>query len=116
MKTNPIFNLKILFETTPGLSLQLIPTAVETYLKATITAKEAISGQDFFEMFPDNSGCIVTGYMLNSRALLNDVNLHKQVQTIAIEKFDIRNTKEVLEERYQPVAINFKVQEYDLQL
>jgi len=100
MKTNPTFNLKILFETTPALSLQLIPAAVETYLKATFTAKEAMSGQDFFEMFPDNSGGIVTGYILNSRALINDVNLHKQVQTIAIKKFDIRNTKEVLEERY----------------
>ena len=62
MKPNPALDFKSLFK--PVLSIYLVPlpdfsiAITETYLKATMTAREDLIGQDFFEMFPDITGDI----------------------------------------------------------
>ena len=55
----PQLDFKVMFESAPGLYMVLDPnlrivTASDAYLRATMTRRSDIVGQNVFEVFPDN--------------------------------------------------------------
>ena len=105
MKTMPIPDFKLLFESAPGTYLVLltdftIAAVNDAYLKATMTKREAIIGHNLFEIFPDNPNDNTADGVFNLRASLNFVLQHKQPHTMPVQKYDIRRPDGVFEERY----------------
>lgn len=86
---------KKLFECSPGLYLILDPdlsivAVTDSYLKATMTQRESILGHNIFEIFPDNPNDLNADGVSNLRASLNRVLKDKVIDTMAIQKYDIR--------------------------
>ena len=101
----PALDFESIFETAPGLYLVLLPDLTiaavsDTYLRATMTKRDAILGRGLFEIFPDNPDDNEADGVLNLRASLNYVLQHKQPHTMAIQKYDIRQPNGVFEVRY----------------
>lgn len=97
--------LKSLFESLPGLYLVLTPefkivAASDAYLAATLTTREGIVGRGLFEVFPDNPDDPEANGESNLRASLNRVLANGVVDTMAIQKYDVRRPDGVFEERY----------------
>ena len=94
-----------LFESLPGLYLVLTPTltivtASDAYLKATMTGREALVGRGLFEIFPDNPDDPSATGASNLRASLDRVLETGAADTMAIQKYDIRQPDGIFEERY----------------
>lgn len=97
--------LQSLFTSLPGLYLVLTPdlhivTASDAYLDATMTTGEKIVGRGLFEVFPDNPDEPGASGVSNLRASLGRVLEDRVVDTMAIQKYDIRRPDGVFEERY----------------
>lgn len=94
-----------LFEAAPGLYLVLLPdltivAASDSYLEATMTSREAITGRGIFDVFPDNPDDLKATGVSNLRLSLLHVNAHKETHTMAVQKYDIRRPDGRFEERY----------------
>ncbi len=63
--------------------------ASDAYLNVTKTIRENITGQNFFEVFPDNPDDITADGESKIRASLNRVIKNKTTDTIAVIKYDI---------------------------
>lgn len=97
--------LRSLFESLPGLYLVLtrdftIVAASDAYLKATATAREAILDRNLLEIFPENPGDPAANDVQQLRTSLQRVLERAAPDTMAIQRFDIRNSRGVFEERY----------------
>jgi signal transduction histidine kinase len=97
--------LNNLFEALPGLYIVLTPdfkivAASDAYLKATLTTREAITGQDLFDVFPDNPDDPGTTASANLRASLDRVRRLAVPDTMAIQKYDMRRPDGKFEEHY----------------
>ncbi len=98
-------HFRALFESLPGLYVVLKPDLTivavsDAYLKATITKREAILGRGLFEVFPDNPDDPAATGAANLRASFNRVLQDGKPDTMAIQKYDVRRTDGVFEERY----------------
>jgi len=96
---------KSLFESVPGLYLILstdftILTASYLYCKATLTNREKIIGKNLFEVFPDNPDDPDADGVSNLRASLNFVLKNKVPHTMAVQKYDVRNSDGTFELKY----------------
>lgn len=96
---------RALFESLPGLYLVLKPdltivAASDAYLKATMTRRTQLLGKGIFEAFPDNPEDNEATGVSNLRSSLNRVIQTRQSDTMAIQKYDVRNSAGVFEERY----------------
>jgi PAS domain-containing protein len=83
--------LNNLFESLPGLYIVLTPdfkivAASDAYLKATLTTREAITGRDMFDVFPDNPDDPGATGSANLRASLERVRSFAMPDTMAIQK------------------------------
>jgi len=101
----PEQDFKLLFESAPGLNLVLLPdftivAVSDAYLSATMTTREAITGHDLFEIFPDNPDDNAADGVLNLHASLNYVLHQKQPHAMAVQKYDVRRPDGVFEVRY----------------
>jgi PAS domain S-box-containing protein len=104
-------NYKALFEAAPGLYLILLPdsnftiTAVSnSYAAATMTVREQIIGKGLFEVFPDNPDDKFADGESNLRNSLNTVLKTKTAHTMAVQKYDIRNTDGTFQVRWWSVV------------
>lgn len=97
-----------LFESTPGLYLVLEPdlkivAVSEAYLKATMTKRDDILGQNIFDVFPDNPDDPQATGVRNLTASLEYVLKNHAPHTMAVQKYDIRRPESEgggFEERY----------------
>ncbi len=94
-----------LFVSLPGLYLVLAPdlrivAVSDAYLKATMTRREEITGRGLFDVFPDNPDDPGASGTSNLRASLDRVRQTAAVDTMAIQKYDIRRPDGTFEERY----------------
>ena len=97
--------LQSLFESLPGLYLILtadlkIIAVSDAYLKATMTKREDLVGRGLFETFPDNPDDPSATGVSHLRASLDRVCQTGVPDTMAIQKYDIRQPDGVVEERY----------------
>jgi signal transduction histidine kinase len=88
-------DFRILFESTPGLDLVLLPDLTivavsDAYLRATKTQREEIVGRGMFEVFPDNPDNPNADGVRNLRASLNRVLATRARDSMPIQKHDIR--------------------------
>jgi PAS domain S-box-containing protein len=94
-----------LFESLPGPYLVLTPdlkiaTANDAYLKATMTTRAGLEGRDLFEAFPDNPDDPAADGTANLRASLDRVLATLAPDTMAIQKYDVRQPDGAFVERY----------------
>jgi len=97
--------LQNLFESLPGLFLILTPdlkivSVSGAYLEATMTRREDLLGRGLFEVFPDNPDEPGATGSSNLRASLDRVLATGDADTMAIQKYDVRQPGGVFEERY----------------
>jgi PAS domain S-box-containing protein len=105
---SPSPDFQALFESAPGLYLVLAPdlrivAASDAYLRATMTKREEILGKGIFDAFPDNPEDLAATGVRNLRASLNRVLRDKVPDTMAVQKYDIREPDSEggqFEERY----------------
>ena len=95
MAVPPEPDFRALFESLPGLVLVLTPeleivAVSEAYLKATMTRREAILGQQMFEVFPDNPSDPAATGVRNLGASLERVLRTRRADAMAVQKYDIR--------------------------
>jgi signal transduction histidine kinase/CheY-like chemotaxis protein len=88
-------DFRMLFEGAPGLYLVLAPdlrivAASDAYLRATMTAREAILGRGIFDVFPDNPDDPEASGVNNLRASLDSVLESGHTDTMAVQKYDVR--------------------------
>jgi signal transduction histidine kinase len=91
--TSPDF--QAIFESLPGNYLILAPdltvSAVsQGYLRATMTSRDGVLGRQLFDVFPDNPDDPSATGVANLRASLHRVLATKNVDTMAVQKYDIR--------------------------
>lgn len=103
LRSRAIF--ETLFESLPGLYLVLSPdlkivAVSDAYLKATLTKREEIVGRGIFEVFPDNPGDPTATGVSHLHASLDRVRQTSAVDTMAIQKYDIKRSDGTFEERY----------------
>lgn len=96
---------KTLFESLPGQYLILsthftILTASISYCKATLTKRDEIIGRNLFEVFPDNPDDPEADGVSNLRASLNFVLKNKVPHTMAVQKYDVRNSDGTFKQKY----------------
>lgn len=89
------FDFRRLFESAPCAYLVLdrdfrIVTATDSYLAATRTRRDAITGRDIFEVFPDNPDDPNATGTRNLRASFETVLRTGAPHTMAVQKYDIR--------------------------
>jgi signal transduction histidine kinase len=94
-----------LFECAPGLYLILSPeleivAVSNSYLKATMTQRDAIVGKHIFEVFPDNPNDPNADGVNNLRTSLSRVLSNKTADSMAIQKYDIARPGGEFEVRY----------------
>jgi signal transduction histidine kinase len=88
-------DFRVLFERAPGCILVLDPqlrivAVSDAYLHATLTERQAITGRGIFEVFPDNPDDPAATGVANLSASLDRVAQHRAVDTMAVQKYDIR--------------------------
>jgi signal transduction histidine kinase len=86
---------RLLFESLPNLYLILSPDfriveASDAYLRATMTARDDIIGQQLFDVFPDNPADTSADGTRNLRASLELVLRDRTSDTMAVQKYDIK--------------------------
>ena len=91
----PFPDFRTLFESVPGSYLVLLPdftiiAVTDAYLKATMTTRENILGRGLFDVFPDNPQDPNATGVSNLRASLQRVLKNKVADTMAVQKYDIR--------------------------
>jgi two-component system cell cycle sensor histidine kinase/response regulator CckA len=97
-----------IFESAPGLFLVLSPSlhivaVSDQYLRATMTSREVILGQDLFDVFPDNPTDIAATGTRNLHDSLVRVLETGEPDVMAVQKYDIRRPEAEggeFEERY----------------
>lgn len=94
-----------LFESLPGLYLVLKPdltivAASDAFLAATHTQRNNIVGREIFEVFPDNPNDPSANGVSNLRHSLDRVRQNGTPDTMAIQKYDVRQPSGAFEERY----------------
>ena len=104
MSDNKPIDFQVLFENIPGLFLILDPqfnmvAANEGRLKGTNTSRDTI-GRPLFEVFPDNPDDTDATGTSNLRASLNRVLQTKKPDTMAVQKYDIKNEDGTFVEKY----------------
>lgn len=105
VRTVDSIDFQLLFESTPGLYLVLLPDLTiaavsDLYLAATMTKRNAILGKGLFEVFPDNPSDPGADGVSNLRSSLDQV-LHKRTaHCMSIQKYDIRRPDGSFEERF----------------
>ncbi len=92
---HPAPDFRALFESAPGLYLVLAPeftivAVSDAYLRATMTARDAILGRGLFEVFPDNPDDPAATGVANLRASLDRVVARLIPDAMAVQKYDIR--------------------------
>jgi len=109
--SNKIIDYKALFEAVPGLYLVLLPDAPvytiaavsDSYLRATMTQREEITGRELFDVFPDNPDDPSATGTSNLKSSLEKVLNGKTPHSMAIQKYDIQRPETDgggFEERY----------------
>lgn len=98
-------DFKVLFESAPGLYLVLLPdlsiyAVSDSYLAATFTKRDVITGKYLFDVFPDNPNDDTADGVSNLSKSLNYVLNSKTGHTMAIQKYDIRRVDGTFEARY----------------
>jgi signal transduction histidine kinase len=99
-------DFRALFEAAPGSYLALRPdftivAVSDAYLKATMTRREEILGRNLFDVFPDNPDDPTATGTRNLRASLIKVLKYEVPDTMAVQKYDIRDPDSgAFEERY----------------
>lgn len=98
-------NFQVLFESAPGNFLVLDPqfkiiAVTEGYLQATMTLRHQVIGRALFEVFPDNPDEPEATGTKNLRASLDRVLQLRKPDTMAVQKYDIRQPDGVFQERY----------------
>ncbi len=93
-----------IFENVPDLYLILSPDlkildCSTEFLKATLTERSQIQGLYLFDVFPDNPDDPNATGASNLRASLNRVLQNKVADAMAVQKYDIKNTEGVFEEK-----------------
>jgi signal transduction histidine kinase len=91
-------NFKLLFESSPDVLLVLLPdaprytmiAATEARLRATFASREQTIGRGLFELFPDNPDDAGATGSANLRASLDRVLATRAPDTMAVQKYDIR--------------------------
>lgn len=99
---------RVLFESVPGLYLVLsvdfrILGASNAYLRATMTARDAIVGRALFDVFPDNPDDAGATGVSNLRASLERVLVTREADAMAVQQYDVRRPETEgggFEERY----------------
>ena len=104
MSNKSEINFQVLFENLPGLFLILDPqfnmvAANNGRLQGTMTSRDTI-GRPLFEVFPDNPDEVNATGTSNLRASLNRVLVTKKADSMAVQKYDIRNPDGSFEEKY----------------
>jgi signal transduction histidine kinase len=92
-------DFRVLFESAPGLYLVLTPDLVivaasDSYLRATMTVREEILGRGIFVVFPDNPDDLGATGERNLRASLQRVLDDRVVDTMPLQKYDIRRAEQ----------------------
>ena len=105
MQTDPLGNFRQLFEASPDQYLVLSPdlhivAATDAYLKATLVQRENVIGRPLFEIFPDNPNDPTADGTRNLRLSLEHVLRERTANTMAVQKYDVRNAEGVFEERF----------------
>src|SRR5579883_90937 len=101
-------DFRILFESSPGLYLVLVPdftivAVTENYLSATMTQRDAILGRGIFDVFPDNPNDPTATGVSNLRSSLEHVRNNRIPDVMPLQKYDIRRPESeggMFEERY----------------
>ena len=88
-------DFRLLFETAPSLNLVLtrdftVVAASNAYLQATYTKREEIIGRNIFDVFPEDPADPNATGVVNLRASLNRVLRDRVIDTMPVEKYDIR--------------------------
>jgi len=88
-------DFRLLFQSAPGCCLVLTPDLTivavsDAYLRATMTARDAILGRALFDVFPDNPDEPSATGVANMRASLTHVLTEKHPHEMAVQKYDIR--------------------------
>lgn len=94
-----------LFESVPGLYLILLPdltiiAASDAYVAATMTRRDAITGQKLFDALPGNPDDEGADGVANLKSSLDYVLEKKTAHTMAVQKYDVRRADGTFEERY----------------
>jgi signal transduction histidine kinase len=95
----------MLFESAPGLFLVLTPdlriaAVTDEYLAATMTRREEILGRGIFEVFPDNPDDASADGTSNLRASLERVLATRSPDTMAVQKYDVRDAGGAFQVKY----------------
>lgn len=95
MTEHVVPDFRAIFESTPGLYLVLDPDLVivavsDAYASATMTRRQEIVGRGIFSIFPDNPDDPTTEGVRNLRASLERVRQERVVDTMPVQKYDIR--------------------------
>jgi signal transduction histidine kinase len=101
-------DFRLIFESVPGLYLILTPDLTivavsDAYLQATKTQRQDVIGRGIFDVFPDNPDELGATGVSNLHASLKRVVSERAVDTIAVQKYDIRRPESEgggFEERY----------------
>jgi len=101
-------DFRLIFESVPGLYLILTPDLTigavsNAYLQATKTVREEVIGRGIFDVFPDNPEELNATGVSNLHASLKRVVSEGVVDTMAVQKYDIRRPESEgggFEERY----------------
>jgi len=94
-----------LFDSLPGLYLILAPdlsiiAVNQAYARATLIDPAAVMGRNLFEVFPDNPDDPGADGVRNLRASLARVLETRRPDTMAVQRYDIRNADGSFEERH----------------
>ena len=87
---------RLLFESAPGLHLVLTPdleiaAASDAYLRATMTAREAIVGRPVFDVFPDDPADPAASAVASLRASLARVVAERRADAMAVQEYPVRS-------------------------
>ena len=94
-----------LFNSVPDQYLVLSPSldimaASHAYLQATLVQRDKVIGRPLFEIFPDNPDDPAADGVRNLRLSLAQVLRDGIANTMAVQKYDVRNAEGVFEERF----------------
>ena len=78
----------------------VIIDANPAYLRATMTARDAVRGRHLFDVFPDNPSDPAADGVHNLRASLRNVLEERLPHAMPIQKYDIRRPDGEFEERF----------------
>jgi len=100
-------DFQLLFEAVPGLYLVLAPDreltilgASDAYLRATMTARDAIVGKPLFEVFPDNPSDPEATGVRNLADSIARAIATRAADSMDIQKYDVRRPDGTFEQRW----------------